>query len=179
MHAMKAFCQVKWGAVKNADRYEVYAAYCSSKKCKKIETVHGTTKYMISKLAGKKLNPKKPVKVYVEAYKGSRKLGRSILGHVAGTKTKYTNAKKVTTSRSTYKLKKGKTAKLKAKTVKENKRKKLLNTKHAPRYRYATSDKRVATVDKKGKIKAVGTGTCNVWVYAQNGCSRKVTVKVR
>ena len=76
-------------------------------------------------------------------------------------------------------MKAGKGAKIKAGTVKENKRKKLLGTNHSAWYRYATSDTNVATVDKKGRIKAVGTGTCNVWVYAQNGRSKKLTVIVQ
>ena len=84
----------------------------------------------------------------------------------------------MTVSKRTYKLKKGKTAKIKAKTVKENKKKNLISTNHAARYRYASSDKSVATVDKKGKIKAVGTGTCEIWVYAQNGRGTKLTVIV-
>ncbi|MBP3873277.1 MAG: Ig domain-containing protein [Lachnospiraceae bacterium] len=171
--------QVTWGSVPNADTYEIYAEYCSKKQCKKISTVHGGNKLTFSQLNGKKLNPKKAVKVYVEAYRGGKKLGRTILGHAAGPKNKRTNAKKVKTSKSTYKLKAGKGAKIKAGTVKESKRKKLLGANHSARYRYATSDMSVATVDKKGRIKAVGAGTCNIWVYAQNGRSKKLTVVVQ
>ena len=171
--------QVTWGSVPSADTYEIYAEYCSKKQCEKISTVHGGNKLTFRQLNGKKLNPKKAVKVYVEAYSGGMKLGRTLLGHAAGPKNKQTNAKKVKASKNTYKLKIGKTAKIKAGTVKESKRKKLLGANHSARYRYATSDMSVATVDKKGRIKAVGTGTCNIWVYAQNGRSKMVTVIVQ
>ena len=171
--------QVTWGSVHGADTYEIYAEYCGKKQCVKISTVHGGNKLTFSQLNGKKLNPKKAVKVYVEAYSGGKKLGRTLLGHAAGPKNKQTNAKKVKASKNTYKLKIGKSAKIKAGTVKESKRKKLLGANHSARYRYATSDMSVATVDKKGRIRAVGTGTCYIWVYAQNGRSKKLTVTVQ
>ena len=171
--------QVTWGSVPSADTYEIYAEYYSKKQCEKISTVHGGNKLTFSQLNGKKLNPKKAVKVYVEAYSGGKKLGRTLLGYAAGPKNKQTNAKKVKASKNTYKLKIGKSAKIKAGTVKESKRKKLLGANHSARYRYATSDMSVATVDKKGRIKAVGTGTCYIWVYAQNGRSKKLTVTVQ
>lgn len=44
---------------------------------------------------------------------------------------------------------------------------------------YVSSDETVATVTKKGKIKAVGKGSCEIWAYAQNGRSCKVTVVVK
>ena len=170
--------QVTWGAVKDAAEYEIYAAYCGKDKCRKIKTLSSATKYTSSRLDGKTLDPKKAVKVYVVARKGGRTLGRTVLGCSVGGKSSFTNAKRIKTSKSSYKLEKGKTEKIKARTVKENKKKDLPGFNHSPRYRYASSDKSVAAVDKNGKIKAVGTGICNIWVYAQNGRSKKVTVVV-
>jgi len=37
----------------------------------------------------------------------------------------------------------------------------------------------VVTVDAKGKIKAIGKGTCFVTAYAQNGVSVKIKVSVK
>lgn len=116
--------------------------------------------------------------MYVVAYKGSKKLGRTLLGHAAGKNNSITNAKKLIISKSTYKLKKGKTAKIKARTVKMNAKKKLAGDKHVPQFRYAATDKTVATVNKNGRIKAVGKGTCYIWVYAQNGNGKRVRVIV-
>lgn len=47
------------------------------------------------------------------------------------------------------------------------------------RLRFASSNPAVATVSNGGRITAVSAGTCDVWVYAQNGRSRKVTVMVQ
>ena len=73
----------------------------------------------------------------------------------------------------------GKTAAIRAKTVPEIQGKKLLQENHAARYRYASDNRAVATVDENGKITAVGKGTCRIYVYAQNGTSRKITVTVK
>ena len=43
---------------------------------------------------------------------------------------------------------------------------------------YSTSDKKVATVTKKGQIKAVAAGTCTITAKSNNGKTAKVTVKV-
>ena len=43
---------------------------------------------------------------------------------------------------------------------------------------YAVTTGNVAPTDEQDYVTSIPTGT-NVWVYAQNGCSRKVTVKVR
>ena len=37
----------------------------------------------------------------------------------------------------------------------------------------------VATVTSKGIIKATGKGQCTVWVYAQNGIYKVITVTVK
>ena len=50
---------------------------------------------------------------------------------------------------------------------------------HADAYRYYTSDKNVAYVSKKGKIKAVKKGKCVIYVLANNGVYRKIKVIVK
>ena len=54
-----------------------------------------------------------------------------------------------------------------------------LIAKHEAKFRYATSNKKVAKVNKKGKITAVGKGKCNVYVYAVSGVSKKIKVTVK
>ena len=49
---------------------------------------------------------------------------------------------------------------------------------HEEKFRYAIRFK-VATVSKDGKITAKKKGTCYVYVYAVNGCSKKVKVTVK
>ncbi len=172
-----------WGAVKGASSYVIYANYCGQKKCKKIKTVSGkTTSFDITKLNGKKFNPKKNLKFYVVAYKTVKgkkvKLAKSIVAHAPGSKnSKRTNVTGVKVKKSKYTLKKGKTAKIKAKLVLQKKSKKPL--KHCAKFRYASSNKKVAKVSKKGKITAVGKGKCTVYVYAVSGVSKKIKVTVR
>ena len=173
-----------WGKVDGATSYEVFATYCSKKNAfKKIATFGGDTQQMvIKKLNGKKLKKKKNVKIYVVAYKtvdGQKvKLAKSIAMHVAGSKNKkYTNARAVTVTKSSYTLTAGGTAKIKAKLVLQKKNRKSL--KHEAMFRYATGNAQVAGVDKNGRITAVGKGTCDIYVYANNGISKKITVTVQ
>ena len=176
---------VKWGKVSKADRYVVYASYCGPDKCTKIKALSGSkTSMTFTKLNGSKLNLKKNVKVYVVAYRKvngkETKLARSITAHIVGTKnTKYTNVKKIKLSKSKYTLKVNKTATIKAKIVLVDKKKKQLSDSHAPEFRYASSNTKVATVNKNGKITAVKKGTCYIYVYAKNGYAKKVKVTVK
>ena len=54
----------------------------------------------------------------------------------------------------------------------------MLSDRHAPKFRYASTDESIATVDKKGKVTGVSAGTCYVYVYAKNGYAKKVKVTV-
>ena len=176
---------VKWGKVKEADGYEVYVTYCGRKFGKAAKTVkkNTTVSTTITKINGKKINLKKNYKIYVTAYKvvdGKKvRLAKTIMGHVVGKQnTRYSNVKKITLSKSKYSVKVGKTVNVKAKTVLVNKKKKQLSDAHAAEFRYATSNKKIATVDKSGKITGVSAGTCTIYVYARNGYAKTVKVTV-
>ncbi|MCH5253053.1 MAG: Ig-like domain-containing protein [Lachnospiraceae bacterium] len=179
--------QIKWRKVKEADGYMVYVRYCGKKFSKKpTRTIKSasTTRIKMSKLDGKKLNLKKNFKVYVTAYKivNGKKvvIKKSMKGHIVGKNNrKYTNVKKVKVSKSKYTLNAGKTAKIKAKTVLVDKKKKPLSKAHGKKFRYKSTDTDVAKVSKKGKIIAKGKGTCIVYVFAQNGCAKKMKVTVK
>ena len=45
--------------------------------------------------------------------------------------------------------------------------------------RFWSSDKKIATVTGKGKIKAVSRGRCTIYVMAENGVKAKVRVTVK
>lgn len=177
---------VKWGKVKKTDRYDIYAAYCGKdNKCEKVLTVSGRKKKaVIKKLNGEQLKRQKDIKVYVVAYRKvngkETKLAKSITGHVVGDKnTKYTNAKSIKLKKTKYSMKAGKTKTVKAELALEDKRKKALPKSHVATFRYASSNTKVAKVDKNGKITAVGKGTCYIYVYAANGLAKKVKVTVK
>ncbi len=167
---------LSWLKYKGAAGYEIYWSYCNGKKVYKKVT---STKKL--KATHKKLSYKKSYKYFVIAYKmiGDKKvyIAKSPQIHVAMKKDKRTNAKKVTVKKSKVTLKPGKTSKIKASMTREDKKKKLLQ--HAVKFRYYTDDYRVAKVDKKGKIKAVAPGKCNIYVIANNGVYKKVKVIVK
>ncbi len=176
---------VKWGKVPGAKRYVIYAAYCDKNhtyKYKKIKTVSGkVTKYEIKKLYGKKLNPKRNVKVYIVAQKKKngkwKKIFKTPTFHIAGAKGKFSNVQKITVKKAKFSLKKGKTAKIKAKLVLADKSKKAVN--HVAKFRYKSTNTAVVKVTKSGKIKAVGKGTATVFVYSNNGTAKAIKVTVK
>ena len=177
---------INWGKVAEADGYEVYLEYCDNEFYSSYKTIadNKTTSLKVSKLDNYKLDLKDNFKAYVSAYKivDGKKIGfaESIVGHVVGRKNaKYTNAKSIKLSKTKYTLNVGSTAKIKAKTVLVDKKKKKLSNAHEKEFRYASSDTSIATVDKNGKIKGIKAGTCNIYVYARNGLAKKVSVSVK
>lgn len=161
--------KVTWGKVAKADGYEVYMAYCKKGKYTVVKSVKAakTLSVTINKLNKKAVNQKDNVKCYVVAYKkvdGKKvTIGKSITGHAVGKKnTTVTDVKKIQIKKSAYSLKKGKTAKIKATIVKKNNKLPLFG--HTAKFRYDTSNKKVATVSKDGKITAKEKGTCYVYI---------------
>ena len=73
------------------------------------------------------------------------------------------------------KLKKGKTLKLNAKAVAQSKK---LTVKKYAAIRYESGNPKIATVTKKGVVKAKKKGTCYIYAYAQNGVFKKIKIKV-
>lgn len=177
---------ISWNKVEGASGFEVFFAKCNSKgkdvACKKVKNIKGN---MIFKWTKSGLKNGTPYKAYVKAYvkkDGKKKyVSKSPIMHAYtgnGTK-KYTNAKSVKLNKNKVTLKKGKSFKIKAKVTKVKKRKKLMPKKHAATVRYLSTNKKVATVSKNGKIKAAGKGTCDVYAYAHNGAYKKINVKVK
>ena len=179
---------VSWGKAEGAGRYDVLAAYCGKDAPRLVRGVSGKSPAVIkiTRLNGKKIDRTKNIKVRVIAYRKvegqDTRMGASIIAHVTGGRGRtsgFTNARSVTVQKDSYTLRIGKTAAIKAKTIPEIQGKKLLEENHAARYRYASDNKKVAEIDGNGKITAVGKGTCHIYIYAQNGTSRKVSVTVK
>ena len=178
-----------WNKIKNAEGYDIFFARCnhSHKKivCKKVKNIKGNNIFTWKKSGLKKgISYKSYVKAYV--YKDGKKkyVYKSPIMHAytGNGNKKYTNAKSVSLKnikKGKLTLKKGKTFKIKAKVKKVKKNKKLFPKNHVPTLRYMTSDKKIATVSSKGKIKAVAKGKCTIYAYAHNGVLKKVTVTVK
>ena len=68
------------------------------------------------------------------------------------------------------------TIKLKPGYTKADASKKVLEGTHGARYVYAGTNKNVATVDAKGRIKAKAAGKCTVYVIAVNGTTQALSL---
>ena len=150
----KSRININWGKVKDADGYDIYVQYCGKKFGDPVATVEGKTSAKIKTINGEKLKLTKNFKVRVVAYKltdGKKKvLCKTVVAHIVGRNNKkFSNPKKLTVNTKKLTLSAGETAKVKAKVVLCDPSKKSLTDKHAPTFRYASSDKSVAKVDKK------------------------------
>ena len=182
----KTSVTLQWNIIKDADGYFIYGNRCNtgtkSYKYRKLATITGGD---ISTWTQKDLKKGTYYKYVVKAYRlvNGKKVvtDTSISVHVVTGGGKYGNAKAVSVTQignkknvSKITLKMGKTAQIKAKEVKKDKK--------IERHRklcYESSNTKVATVTPDGLIRATGKGTCTIWVYAQNGIYKalKITVK--
>ena len=182
----KTSVTLQWNIIKDADGYFIYGNRCNtgtkSYKYRKLATITGGD---ISTWTQKDLKKGTYYKYVVKAYRmvNGKKVvtDTSISVHAVTGGGKYGNAKAVSVTQignkrnvSKITLKMGKTAQIKAKEVKKDKK--------IARHRklcYESSNTKVATITPDGLIRATGKGTCTIWVYAQNGVYKalKITVK--
>ena len=182
----KTSVTLQWNIIKDADGYFIYGNRCNtgtkSYKYRKLAIITGGD---ISTWTQKDLKKGTYYKYVVKAYRmvNGKKVVTdiSISVHAVTGGGKYGNAKAVSVTQignkrnvSKITLKMGKTAQIKAKEVKKDKK--------IERHRklcYESSNTKVATVTPDGLIRATGKGTCTIWVYAQNGIYKalKITVK--
>ncbi len=178
---------ITWNTLQGADGYDIFAEPCGTKitESSLITTVIGKkSSASLAKIAGKKLSGKKTYKVRIKVYtlvNGNKVyIGGSQDYHIAGkNSTRYTNVKKISVSRRTVFLKKGRSTKIKAVIKKQSSKKKLLPESHGKALRYYTTDENIATVTPQGMIQAQKKGTCYVYVTALNGVRTKVKVTVK
>lgn len=168
---------ISWRSYEDADGYDCYWSYCDGKRSyKKLATVKAAK----DRVTSRRLDNNRRYKYFVAAYKlidGKKVyIAKSNPLHVALKDAKATNAKKVTVNQTNVRLKAGDTFVVKSRTRLENTNKKELL--HVAAYRYYTSDQSVASVSKTGKIKALKSGTCVIYVVANNGVYGTVEVTV-
>ena len=168
---------ISWRSYEDADGYDCYWSYCDGKRSyKKLATVKAAK----DRVTSRHLDNNRRYKYFVAAYKliDGRKvyIAKSNPLHVALKDAKATNAKKVTVNQTNVRLKAGDTFVIRSRTRLENTNKKELL--HVAAYRYYTSDQSVASVSKTGKIKALKSGTCVIYVVANNGVYGTIKVTV-
>lgn len=178
---------VVWGKVNKADGYDIYAQECyvnfNSKSLVKSVKGASATRVTISGINGKSLAKLDTIKLRVKAYKlvnGKKKyIDNSVMLHIVTNSSKYTNIKKVLLPRKSYVLGVKQTIQLKPGFTKADASKMVLDGTHGARYLYACTNKNVATVDAKGRIKAKAAGKCTVYVIAVNGTTQAVQIIVK
>jgi len=154
--------ELRWSKIKDAEEYIVYRSKCGlPSNYKKIGEVKDTF------FTARKLKKGTYYKYIVVAVDRKGKiLTASPAVHIA-TKGGYKNPRDI----SVKLKKKGKTTYL---NVKANNR----GVDVHKGIRFASSDKKIATVNRNGRIKAKKKGTCYIYVYAQNGLYKKVKVTI-
>ncbi len=177
----KTSINLNWNAVPDANSYVIYGNKCGNgiKPVKLAEARSNT--HVISAIGSQKLKKGTYYKFIIVALdKNNKVVSTSKVIHVATKGGKVGNHKKVTVKNSVIKkakkLKKGKSLKLKAKAVPQTKK---LKVKKHRTVMYESDDINIATVSKKGVVKAKNKGTCYIYAYAQNGVSRKIKIIVK
>ncbi len=165
-----------WNRVPGVAKYVIYGSRCGkNNRIQKIADVTGTS-WTYKKL--KKGTYYKYVVVAVrQTVLGERAAAVSKMIHVSTKGGSAGNPKSISVKKSILKkakaLKKGNTLKLKAKIKTGSQKVK----KHVA-IRYESSNKKIADVSPKGIVRGIAKGTCDIYVYAQNGTFKKIEVIV-
>ena len=177
--ASKSSIKLNWKKAPGAVRFVIYGNKCGKANRYVKQGQTNATSITFKKVSGAKVKKGTYYKFIVVAYNSKGNVvSTSKTVHVATAGGKVGNAKALTVNAKKNKvnLKLKKTFKLKAKAKPASKK---LKVKKHRAILFESSNSKVATVNKKGVIKAVGKGTCYVYAYAQNGVCKiiKVTVK--
>lgn len=171
--------KVTWKKITGAKEYVIYGNAVGRKnKMVRLASVTGSS-YTVKKIGGKSLKKGTYYKFMLVAVDaGNKVVSTSKTVYAATSGGKYFNYKNVTTKAKKNKvtIKVKKTYKLGAKQTSASKK---LKVKKYRGISYESSDTSVATVSSKGVIKGVKKGTCYVYVYTQNGVSKKIKVVVK
>ena len=173
--AKKQTITLTWKKVKGADGYIIYGARCG-KDMKKLKTIKNpkTVKHTF-----KKLKKGKYYKYIIVAYKTTadgkkRVVSKSKSVHCTTDGGKKGNPNKIVLKKSKLLIKKGKTVQISGKVASKPKMEA-----HIAVARFESSNTKIATVDKNGKVKGKKKGTVTIYVIAQNGIYKTVKIKVK
>ena len=165
--------KLSWKKVKDADGYIMYGAPCG-KKMEQIKELTASKKSYTAKKLKKGKYYKYMVVAYKNIYGEKRVIETSVSVHIATKGGKYGNPTAVTYGKSKISVKTGKIF-----TLKPGLKTKTKVKTHIAKFRYESTDPSVAIVNKKGKIKGIRKGTCEIYIYAQNGLYKKIKITVK
>lgn len=163
--------RIRWNKVIPAKKYLVFGAKCKT-HFKKLAEVNGTG------YTHKNLKKGTYYKYLVIAVDDADKvITSSKTAYIATGKGKFGNNRAVKiTGKKKFVLKPGKKARIKAKLMPDAKKKKV---KKYRKLSYESSNPEVAEVAANGRITALRKGTCKIYIYAQDGVYKTVSVKVK
>lgn len=173
--------KLSWKKLSNAKVYIIYGNKCgSSNKPKRLAASTGNS-FSVNNINGSVLRKGEYYKFIIVALDNKANVvSVSKLISVTPKSSKTGNYKSVTVRKSVIskakKLRKGKTLKLNARAVAKSKK---LKVKKYAGLRYESTNEKIATVSRSGKITAKSRGTCYIYAYAQNGVYKKIKVKVK
>ena len=174
----KRSLRATWTKVDGVDGYDVFFVNCGSGKYRLMGSVAADAERAFD---FNKLDARRGYKVQVKAWvvngSGKKYVAKSPVAHcyTSGGGWKIVNPKSLTLKKSAFTIKIGKTAQIRA-TIKGTRSGNILN--HDHKLRYYSSDKKVAKVTSTGRIKAVGAGSCVIYVLTSNGIWKAATVTV-
>ena len=172
-YGQKKSIRLKWHKIKDADGYILYGSKCGT-DMKRIRTIkNGKTSSCTMKNLKKGTYYKYLIAAYQNVEGKKRIMLSSKSAHAVTDGGAYGNPSKVTCKPSAVNIKAGK-----AKTLKPSYQETKKIKTHIAKFRFHSDQPRVASVTKKGRIKAKSAGSCNIYVYAQNGFYKKVKVTV-
>ena len=171
--------KLSWKKPADAVRFVVYGNKCGkgNRYVKQVKTT--ATSVTVKKIGKNKVKKGTYYKFIVVALdKNGKVVSTSKTVHAATAGGSVGNAKTVTTKAKKNKvsIKVKKTFDLKAKAKPASTK---LKVKKHRAILYESTNKKIATVSKKGVIKGLKKGTCYVYVYAQNGVCKKIKVTVK
>ncbi|MBR6221941.1 MAG: InlB B-repeat-containing protein [Lachnospiraceae bacterium] len=170
---------LSWSKIKGADGYLIYGSMCNSKGVKRkyqlLDNIKNPNKLTWT---AKNLKENTYYKYYIKAYKNvngkKKKLTVSKTIHATTISSKYGVAQSIALNKTKVSIKKNKTFKIIAKETNKDRR---IAT-HRP-ICYESENTKIATVSAKGVVKAKKKGKVKIWVFAQNGISKSITINVK
>lgn len=168
----KTALKVKWSRMVGSKGYTVYRSVKKGGKYRKVKTI---TKNSKTSWTDKKVKSYKKYHYKVAAYKKSGdKKTYTKKSYWVMAKVNASSVKKVRLNRSKVNSAVGKTIKVKAKVYFSG------NRKADRKVRWYSSNKKIASVSRGGKITMRAKGSCRIWAKAHNGKnSKKIAVTVR
>lgn len=166
---------LKWNKVAGVEGYAIYASKCgNANKLVRLGNLGANATSFQVKNLKKKTYYKYMIVTFKRGSGGFVTTGMSKIIHVITKGGKYGDPTGIKVKKSKLTVTIHKSAKIKAKIKKKAKKMKTHR-----KLCYESDNPTVASVNNSGKITGVGKGKCSIFIYAQNGICKKITVTVK